>query len=66
MMSDDRDERIRARAREIWQREGSQKGRENDHLTEAAQEIDAENTGAGPAVSQDTALKPSDPEKGII
>ena len=65
-MGDDREDRIRARAREIWQREGSQKGHENDHLIEAEQELDAENTGAGSAVSQDTAPKPSDPEKGVI
>lgn len=65
-MDDDREDRIRARAHEIWQREGSPEGRENDHWKEAEQELDAENTGAGSAVSQDTTPKPSDPDKGIL
>ncbi|KAB1069327.1 DUF2934 domain-containing protein [Methylobacterium planeticum] len=52
-MGDDRDDRIRARAYEIWQREGSPAGHANDHGLEAEQELDAENTGAGSAVSQD-------------
>ena len=66
MMGDDREDMIKARAHEIWQREGSQKGHENDHLKEAEQELDAENTGAGSAVSHDNAPQPSDPEKGIL
>ena len=65
-MDDDREDRIRARAHEIWQREGSPKGHENDHWKEAEQELDAENTGAGSALSQDKAPQPSDPEKGIL
>ena len=65
-MGDDREERIRARAHEIWQREGSPEGHENAHWKEAEQELDAENTGAGSALSQDTPPQPSDPKKGIL
>lgn len=65
-MTDDREDRIRARAHEIWQREGSPKGREDDHWREAEQELDAENTGVGSAVSHDPAPQPSDPDKGIL
>lgn len=65
-MGDDREDRIRARAHEIWQREGSPECHENDHWKEAEQELDAENTGAGSALSQDSAPQPSDPEKGVL
>ena len=65
-MGDDREERIKARAYEIWQRDGSPRGQENAHWKEAEQELDAENTGAGSAVSDDNAPKPSDPETGVI
>jgi hypothetical protein len=64
-MGDDREERIRARAYEIWQREGSPKGHENDHWLEAEQELDAENTGAGSALSHDDIPpQPKKPETG--
>jgi hypothetical protein len=66
IMGDDWEERIKARAYEIWQREGSPEGHENDHWKEAEQELDAENTGAGSAVSDDKAAKPSKPEKRVI
>ena len=65
-MNDDREERIKARAHEIWQREGSPEGRENDHWKEAEQELDAENTGVGSALSHNQAPKPSDPGTGIL
>ena len=65
-MGDDREDRIKARAYEIWQREGSPEGHENDHWQEAEQELDAENAGAGSAVSDDKAPKPSKPETGVI
>ncbi|GEP07432.1 hypothetical protein MOX02_54700 [Methylobacterium oxalidis] len=52
-MGDDREERIRARAYEIWEREGSPAGHEMDHWVEAEQELDAQNTGAGSALSHD-------------
>ena len=58
-MGDDREDRIRARAYELWQRDGSPEGRENDHWIEAEQELDAENTGAGSAVSPEPAPQPS-------
>ena len=63
-MGDDREDRIRARAYEIWQKEGSPEGRENDHWVEAEQELDAENTGAGSAVSHDTPPQTPKPEAG--
>jgi hypothetical protein len=66
IMGDDREERIKARAYEIWQREGSPESHENAHWKEAEQELDAENTGAGSAVSDNKAPKPSKPEKGVI
>ena len=65
-MDDGREDRIRARAYELWQRDGSPDGRENDHWIEAEQEVDAENTGAGSAVSHDKAPQPSRPETGVI
>jgi hypothetical protein len=61
-MGDDREDRIKARAYEIWQREGSQPGHEDDHWLEAEQELDAENTGAGSAVSHDHESKRGIPE----
>jgi len=65
-MGDDREERIKARAYEIWQREGSPEGRENDHWKEAEQELDAENTGAGSALSEDAALNSSKSKTGVL
>lgn len=41
-MTEAREERIRARAHEIWEREGNPLGREQAHWEEATQEIDAE------------------------
>jgi hypothetical protein len=38
----DRIERIRARAHEIWEREGRPVGREREHWDRAVQEIEAE------------------------
>ena len=61
-MGDDREGRIRARAYEIWQREGSPAGQEYDQWIEAEQELDAENTGAGSAVSHDDKDKRGIPE----
>jgi hypothetical protein len=39
---DDRHERIRQRAHEIWEREGRPDGREHEHWDRATKEIDAE------------------------
>jgi hypothetical protein len=41
-MADSRDERIRRRAYEIWDREGRTHGRHDEHWHQAAAEIDAE------------------------
>lgn len=45
-MPSDREERIRRRAYEIWEREGKPDGREAEHWDKAAAEIDAEREGA--------------------
>jgi hypothetical protein len=41
---DDRHERIRQRAYEIWEREGRPDGREHEHWDRATKEIDAESS----------------------
>lgn len=41
-MTDDRENRIRARAFELWQREGSLDGRSLGHWLQAESEIDEE------------------------
>ena len=41
-MADDREERIRQRAYDLWQREGAPEGRDQDHWHEAVAQIDAE------------------------
>lgn len=41
-MTEAREERIRERAHEIWEREGNPAGREQAHWEQAAREIDAE------------------------
>ena len=41
-MTPDRDERIRQRAHELWEREGRPHGRHDDHWQQAREEIDAE------------------------
>ena len=46
-MSEDREERVRRRAHEIWEREGRPHGDEKKHWEQASNEIDAE--GAKPA-----------------
>ena len=44
---DDREERIRRRAHQIWEEEGRPVGQEADHWRRAAQEIDGERGRAG-------------------
>lgn len=39
-MTDDREDRIRKRAYELWQKEGSPEGRPDDHWLQAEHEID--------------------------
>jgi len=41
-MDENRDERIRRRAHEIWEREGRPEGRHDEHWSQAAAEIDSE------------------------
>ncbi|WP_282026919.1 DUF2934 domain-containing protein [Limimaricola cinnabarinus] len=41
-MADDREERIRKRAYELWERDGSPEGQNDAHWHEAAREIDAQ------------------------
>ena len=41
-MTDDREDKIRARAYEIWQRQGSEDGVALDHWIQAQEEVDAE------------------------
>src|SRR5687768_8289682 len=41
-MSEDREERVRQRAHEIWEREGKPHGHEKKHWEQASNEIDAE------------------------
>lgn len=40
-MTNDREDKIRARAYEIWQREGSEDGVALDHWIQAQEEVDA-------------------------
>ncbi len=41
-MPDDRDDRIRRRAHEIWERDGRPHGKHAEHWERAAREVDAE------------------------
>ncbi len=44
-MTEDRDEKIRKRAHELWQQEGQPDGRPDDHWYQAEREIDQGGTG---------------------
>ena len=46
-MDHDREQRIRARAHAIWEREGRPEGRENEHWRLASEEIEREDSGSG-------------------
>jgi hypothetical protein len=53
-MESDRTEKIRARAHQIWEREGRPEGRHEQHWAQAAHEIDNEDAatrGEGPTVT---------------
>ncbi|AZO41512.1 DUF2934 domain-containing protein [Mesorhizobium sp. M7D.F.Ca.US.005.01.1.1] len=54
---DSREERIKRRAYEIWEREGRPAGREEEHWDQAVQEIEAE----GPEAEREVA----DPMVGV-
>ena len=45
-MSNEKDQRIRIRAHELWEREGRPDGKEQDHWLEASRQIEAEVSGA--------------------
>ena len=59
----DREERIRQRAHEIWEREGRPKGREQEHWNQAVQEIESESSEAerGPIAPDPAVGISSDP-----
>lgn len=52
-MSDDRSERIRQKAYEIWERLGRPEGQEQDHWAQAEAEILAEETEGTETVPED-------------
>lgn len=55
------DERIRRRAHEIWQREGSPDGRQHVHWEQARHELEAEEEAAAPAALDAAAAQPPVP-----
>lgn len=55
-MSTDREEKIRQRAYELWERDGAQLGRDQDYWHEAAEQIDAEERTA--AVPESSPARP--------
>lgn len=58
-MAENREERVRERAREIWEREGKPDGRQEAHWAQAAEEIDAEGEGGGSSPSGAAEGQPS-------
>jgi len=59
MEPEDREERIRRRAHEIWEREGKPHGRDGEHWRQAASEIDAEVAASG---LETKSAEPAQPE----
>ncbi|TPI10967.1 DUF2934 domain-containing protein [Mesorhizobium sp. B4-1-3] len=59
----DREERIRQRAHEIWEREGRPEGRQQEHWDQAVQEIESEGSEAerGPVTPDPAVGVGSDP-----
>jgi hypothetical protein len=57
-MQNERTERIRERAHEIWEREGQPEGRDVEHWQMAVAEIEAEESQAGVGVPAAPAAKP--------
>ena len=53
-MNHDRDQRVRARAHAIWEREGHPEGRETEHWKLASEEIEREDSGSGSRALPDT------------
>jgi hypothetical protein len=65
-MRSDREERIRQRAYMIWQSEGHQHGRDEDHWHRAEREIAAEEAGAGKAPRRSAGSGKPPTEKSAI
>jgi hypothetical protein len=58
-MSDDRDQRVKERAYELWENEGRPSGRHDDHWDRARREIDDEDRGRGSGVEAPPAESPA-------
>lgn len=59
MEPEDREERIRKRAHQIWEREGKPHGRDPEHWQQATSEIDAEAAASG---LEPKSAEPAQPE----
>lgn len=57
-MDIDREDRIRRRAHEIWEREGQPSGRDHEHWERAGREIDDEDRGVAPNPASETEGNP--------
>lgn len=62
-MQDDREERIRRRAHEIWEREGQPEGKHDEHWAQATAEVAAEDD-KGSKGKAGTAKRPGKAETG--
>ncbi len=65
-MDQDREERIRARAYEIWEREGRQEGSHLAHWEQAEQELRDEEAGEGQQGDDSTADAPAKSRRGSV
>lgn len=64
-MSQEREEKIRERAYEIWRGEGRPAGREQDHWDRARREVDAsEGTGTAPKARRQPTATADKPKSG--
>jgi hypothetical protein len=57
-MTNERDDHIRRRAHEIWEREGRPHGRHEEHWAQAAREIEGESSGGRTTGGTKAAAKP--------
>jgi Protein of unknown function (DUF2934) len=63
MEREDREERIRERAHQIWEREGKPHGRDAEHWQQAGAEIDAEAAASvGVTGGEPKPVEPAEPE----
>ena len=58
-MQGDREERIRERARAIWEEEGRPEGKDREHWERAAAEVDASEASGEAEVESPDILKPT-------